>query len=426
MSDAIDAHIVPALASLAVPIDTLSSFPGNPRRGDIHAIAKSLSALGQHRPIVVDRENRIVVGNHTWQAAKQLGWGEIAAISVDDDEATSRARLLADNRTGDLGTYDDDDLAEMLSYVVDVPELLMATAYGADDIERLVHGPETTGETDPDDVPTVPDAAVTSEGDVWRLGEHRVVCGDTSDPGALKAALGGAQPALLVTDPPYGVGIGEKNRVLSSVGKGNRHEGQLSGDQDVASVEALWRTAFPALRSVLPSGTPYYVFGPQGGELGLLLLLLLREGGLAARHILVWVKHRASFSLGRLDYEYAHEPIAYGWVEGAGHPWFGAGTQTSVFEIPRPTAAKLHPTMKPVELYRRLIENSSRRGDVVLDGFGGSGTAVIACHQAGRRAAVIELDRHYCDVICRRYQEFTSEKPVLEATGAPHDFAVPS
>ncbi len=419
------AELAPSIVDLAVPLDRVHLLPGNPRRGDIKAIAGSLARFGQVKPIVANQDGTIIAGNHTYEAARQLGWDEIAVSWVDLPVEEAMGLALADNRTGDLGSYDDEALVQMLSYVADIPELLAATAYSAEDIERLVHGidyvPETL--TDPDAVPEVPEQAASKRGDVWLLGPHRVMCGDATSKDDLAKLLGSDEPNLLLTDPPYGVAIGEKNRALDALDKGSsgRVTTDLSGDEGIAEVEALWRASFPALRSVLPAGCPYYVFGPQGGELGL-LLLLLREGGLATRHILIWVKNRASFSMGRLDYEYAHEPICYGWTPGHAHPWYSTETQNSIIEVDRPQASSLHPTMKPVELFVRLIDNSTRRGGVVLDPFGGSGTTVMACHQTGRVARVLELDEHYVDVICRRYQEATGAVPVLDSSGEPHDF----
>jgi DNA modification methylase len=169
----------------------------------------------------------------------------------------------------------------------------------------------------------------------------------------------------------------------------------------------------------LAPGVGYYVFGPQGGGLGE-LLLLLRESGLEARHILIWMKDRPTFSLGRLDYEYQHEPICYGWRLGAAHHWHASEPQSSIIQVDRPAASKLHATMKPVGVYERLIRNSTIRHQLVLDPFAGSGTAAIACQSTGRRAALMEIDPAYCDVICARWQSLTGEKPVRD--GEPHDF----
>jgi site-specific DNA-methyltransferase (adenine-specific) len=195
----------------------------------------------------------------------------------------------------------------------------------------------------------------------------------------------------------------------------------MDGDQGIEDVEKLWRASFDVLFDVLAPGSPYYIFGPQGGDLGL-LLLLLRDSGLAPKHILIWAKNRASFSIGRLDYDYQHEPVVYGWRPGAGHPWYATEPQTSLLPFDRPAASRLHATMKPVDLLAYLIRNSAPIGGSVLDPFGGSGSTLIACEQTGRVAYLMEIDPHYVDVICKRFQDFTGTKPVLESTGEPHDF----
>ena len=232
------------------------------------------------------------------------------------------------------------------------------------------------------------------------------MCGDATNIDDVQKVLGDLQPALFITDPPYGVAIGDKNVMLYSKGTGRRNEEHLQGDQSIKEVEELWRRSFPIARQVLSPGTPYYIFGPQGGDLGL-LLLLLRDSDLAARHVLTWVKNRAAFSFGRLDYDYAHEPIMYGWVKGAGHPWYAKEPQTSCLYYDRPAASKLHPTMKPVALIAHLITNSTKKDDTVFDVFGGSGTTLIACEKTGRQCRMMEIDPHYCDVIVKRYEDFT-------------------
>lgn len=402
-------NIVPALLAHEVPLDSVRPFPGNPRRGTVEAIARSLRRLGQHRAIVVDRERRIVVGNHTWMAARSLGWDTIAAIEVDDDEAMARARLLADNRTGDLGTYDDQELAEMLRGVIDNAELLAATAYTADEIARLIPPAQAPTFTDPDAVPAPPEKPRTQPGDLWLLGPHRLLCGDSTVPADVERLMAGRRADLVWTDPPYGVAyVGKTADALT-----------IENDAvDEAALARLLGAAFAlGVRHTRP-GACWFVAAPAGPLFGVFAKIL---GDLDVwRHTVVWVKDR--FVLGHSDYHYRHEALFYGWTPGGAHHPPPDRTQDTVWEIPRPARSQTHPTMKPVALVVRAIENHSDMGDLVLDLFGGSGTTLIAAEATRRRAALVELTARYCDVICRRFQDHTGVLPVLEATGEAVDF----
>jgi site-specific DNA-methyltransferase (adenine-specific) len=385
----------------------------------------------QQKPIKVQRRGSelvVIDGNHQLRAARELGWDKIAATPfVMDDgnggtrEATvaeANAYALAANHTSDLGTYDEAELLAMMQsvYLNDV-SMFEATSYSESDLLGAGDPPLT----DPDDVPeTAP--AITKLGDLWLLGKHRVLCGDATDRAAYDRVLTTEHlTGAVIADPPYGVAIGAKNRALDAIDRADRVLTDMDGDQGIEDVEKLWRASFDVLFDVLAPGSPYYIFGPQGGDLGL-LLLLLRDSGLAPKHILIWAKNRASFSIGRLDYDYQHEPVVYGWRPGAGHPWYATEPQTSLLPFDRPAASRLHATMKPVDLLAYLIRNSAPIGGSVLDPFGGSGSTLIACEQTGRVAYLMEIDPHYVDVICKRFQDFTGTKPVLGSTGEPHDF----
>jgi site-specific DNA-methyltransferase (adenine-specific) len=424
--------IAPELEPFAVDVDSLTELQGNPRRGDVEAVKRSYAAFMQQKPIKVQRRGSelvVIDGNHQLRAARELGWDKIAATPfVMDDgnggtrEATvaeANAYALAANHTSDLGTYDEAELLAMMQsvYLNDV-SMFEATSYSESDLLGAGDPPLT----DPDDVPeTAP--AITKLGDLWLLGKHRVLCGDATDRAAYDRVLTTEHlTGAVIADPPYGVAIGAKNRALDAIDRADRVLTDMDGDQGIEDVEKLWRASFDVLFDVLAPGSPYYIFGPQGGDLGLLLLLLLRDSGLAPKHILIWAKNRASFSIGRLDYDYQHEPVVYGWRPGAGHPWYATEPQTSLLPFDRPAASRLHATMKPVDLLAYLIRNSAPIGGSVLDPFGGSGSTLIACEQTGRVAYLMEIDPHYVDVICKRFQDFTGTKPVLESTGEPHDF----
>jgi DNA modification methylase len=255
---------------------------------------------------------------------------------------------------------------------------------------------------DPDDAPSVQDEAITRPGQCLHLGPHRLICGDCSDPDVLAEAMRAERFSCLATDPPYGVGYADKNRYLNAISRGNHIQIPIANDHASASDMALfWRRCFSAIRQTGAPGATYFVTGPQVGDLLLLLLLALRDSDFPLRHMLVWAKD--SFVLGRSDYHYQHEPIIYGWLDGAAHHSAAPRGSSSLWQIPRPRSAKEHPTMKPVALVRRMIADGLRPGGVVLDPFAGSGTTLVAAAVEGARCAAIEIDPHYCDVIRRRW-----------------------
>ena len=212
---------------------------------------------------------------------------------------------------------------------------------------------------------------------------------------------------MVFTDPPYGVAIGDKNRMLESVQESGRITTNIEGDTlPTDELYELLVKCFSNLKAECDESCTYYVSSPQGGELGL-MMMMMRDAGLPVRHNLIWKKNAQTFSMGRLDYDYKHEPIFYTWTKR--HIFYGRN-ETTVLEFDKPRSSKLHPTMKPVALVAHLMENSSASGDCVADIFGGSGTTLIAAEQLGRRCRMMELDPHYCDVIIKRWEDFTGKK----------------
>lgn len=267
-----------------------------------------------------------------------------------------------------------------------------------------------------------------------------MMCGDSTSEEDLDRLCGGAQPVMVFTDPPYGVSIGTKNDTLNVVKGTNYNQVRTDIKNDTLSpkeLEKLLIAAFKNLVRVCDESCAYYISGPQGGELGLAMQLAFQKAGIPPRHILIWVKNVQCFTLGRLDYEYRHEPIYYTWTKK--HNWYGGsqntiiddtkrledmnkaelkelvhalrdGGETSVIYCDKPLHASLHPTMKPVKLVARFLINSSKEGDLVADIFGGSGTTIIAAEQLKRRCIMMELDPHYCDVIIKRWEDYTGKK----------------
>jgi site-specific DNA-methyltransferase (adenine-specific) len=432
------------LLPLEVPLDRLQLLPGNPRRGDVEAVARSLDKFGQRKPIVARKDGTVIAGNHTLQAARSLGWDGLAVVWVDEDDATSKAYSLADNRTAELGGYNDEELAALIGEVQAVDEeLLAATAWTAGDLEDLLDklGVDRQHIDDPDDAPPAPKKPKTIPGDVWVLGNHRVICGDSTDPGTYEAVLAGGLADLVWTDPPYGVAI---------VG-GTKEKLTIANDEvDADKLRGLLDAAFTSTVAMTRPGACWYVAAPSGPHFAVFGALLTELG--VWRQTIAWVKD--SLVLGRADYHGRHESIfygwtpgdspapvppidveadlevlgegydqlIYGWTPGAAHQRPPTRKQDTVWFCPRPKSNPDHPTMKPVDLINRAVRNSSSAGAVVLDPFGRSGSTLISCEVTGRHARLIELDPRYVDVICRRWQEATGRLPVSEASGNPHDF----
>lgn len=413
------------LAPLAVPLDTLDALPGNPRRGDVAAVVRSYAEFGQRKPIVARRREDgtgggvVIAGNHQLAAARELGWDEIAVVWVDDDDVRAKAFALADNRTADLGSYDDEALAAMLADVAVDADLLAAASFSEDELAALTRQkPEK--HTDDDDVPDPPAEPVTQPGDVWVLGEHRLICGDSTDPDVLATLLDGDRAAMVWTDPPYGVAYrGGLRAVAGFEGTKGTRAPIANDDLNIDELETFLRSALGAALAVSEDGASWYVAAP-GGPPFLAFAKVLADLGVW-RQTLAWVKD--VFVLGCQDFHWKHEPLFYGWKPGAGHYFCGDRTLDTVWEIPRPKRSEEHPTMKPVELVARSLRYSSKPGAVVLDPFGGSGTTLIAAHGEGRRARLVELDPTYCDVICRRYQQHAGIAPLSVELGEQVDFA---
>ena len=291
------------------------------------------------------------------------------------------------------------------------------------------------------ETPAAPEEPKAKVGDLYQLGEHLLMCGDSTSEESMKKLFGGGVATLVFTDPPYGVAIGDKNRDLNSVNKSTAIEENIIGD--TLPPDELYRILVKAFENLRINGASdecsYYVSSPQGGELGLMMMMMMKDAGLPVRHMLIWVKNSATFSLGRLDYDYRHEPIFYTWTKK--HNFYGGYNTTviddttvidkmkrkelielihklmfpkddSVLYCDKPLANNLHPTMKPIKLISKFILNSSKEGDIVGDIFGGSGSTLIACEQLHRKCRMMELDPKYVDVIIERWEDFTGKKAV--------------
>lgn len=392
--------IVSGLEPLASDIDALQLLPGNPRRGDVAAVARSLDAFGQRKPIVALRDGTVIAGNHTLQAAQSLGWDKIAVVWVDDDDATAKAFALADNRTAELGDYDDKALADLIAAVAEADaDLLAASGWTSSDLTELLATLEPeqlpTVLTDPDDIPDAP-AAKTVPGDVWLLGPHRVVCGDSSDPTVLDIAFDARNIGAVLTDPPYGINLDTD----WSSGGGKIYR-RVAND-DIPFDATLLRLFFTSVLEQFWWGANYYHRTLTKSDL---------DGSW-----LVWDKRTpetdvvvgSGFELCWSATPHKQDLLRYHWTNYTSHTNDGLTRQ--------------HPTEKPVALLVEILNRWAPEGCDVADPFGGSGTTLIAAHNTGRTASLIELDPSYVDVICRRFQEHTGILPIAESTGREHDF----
>ena len=382
----------------------------------IDQIAASMERFGFTIPILVAEDGTIIAGHGRLMAAAQLGLAEVPVMVARGwSEEDRRLYTLADNRLAEIAEWD----PEMLR--IEIGELredfgiedMSLIGFSAEDLAEILPDAliDTTGGlTDPDDVPEVPEAPVTRPGDVWVMGKHRLLCGDSTVATDVQKVLGDVKADLCFCDPPYNVdyagGVGAEK-----AGKGRRIKNDALG-------EGFGQFLYDAcvLINAHTDGAVYICM--SSSELQTLQSAFKSAGGHWSTFI-IWAKDR--FTLGRADYQRQYEPILYGWPEGVKRHWCGDRDQGDVWSIERPHKNDLHPTMKPVSLVERAIRNSSRKGDLVFDPFGGSGTTLIAAEKTGRHASLIELDPKYVDVIARRWQEFTGETAVLESSGQSFD-----
>lgn len=414
----------------------LRPYERNPRKNDaaVEAVAQSIKEFGFRVPIIIDAAGVIIAGHTRWKAAQKLGLETVPCISADDlTPEQVKAFRLADNKTAELSEWDINLLDEELKAITTID----MTAFGFGSFEDA--GEQESAEED-DFEEEEGNRHDVKPGDLWACGEHRIMCGDAQSVQDADILMGGVEANMVFTDPPYGVSIGDRNKAINDVdpGKGGRIEKNIIGD--TLKKDDLYRILVQAmtnLRKHAREDASYYVSAPQGGDLGLMMMMMMKDAGLTVRHNLVWVKNVATFSMGRLDYDYRHEPIFYTWTKK--HKFYGGYETTviddtndvdkmskaelkdlvrklrgegndSVIYCDKPHRSDIHPTMKPVKLVSRFLVNSSQKGDVVADFFGGSGTTMIAAEQLGRKAYLMELDPHYADVIITRWEALTGRK----------------
>lgn len=379
-----------------IEISSLIEYDNNPRNNDgaVDAVAESIKQFGFKVPIVIDRDNVIVAGHTRLKAARKIGLEKVPCIVADDlTPEQIKAYRLADNKTAELAEWDFSALEIELAELENDFDM---SAFGFD-----ISDFEDIHEITEDEVPEVDEEnePICKTGDIWNLGKHRLMCGDSTNVSDVEKLMNGDKADLLLTDPPYNVayegGTKEKLKIEND-------------DMSDEEFQEFLISAFENSNIVMKDGASFYIW--HSDSEGFNFRSACKNTGWKIRQCLIWVKN--SIVLGRQDYQWKHEPCLYGWKDGAAHYFVDDRTQSTVWEFNKPFRNIEHPTMKPVDLIARAINNSSRSDNIVLDIFGGSGTTLIACEQLNRKCYMMELDPKYCDVIIKRWETLTGEKAV--------------
>jgi DNA modification methylase len=412
-------------------------YANNPRLNDeaVDAVAASIQEFGFRQPIVIDAEGVIIVGHTRWKAAQKLGLDEVPVhVATDLSSAQLKAYRIADNQSATIAEWDFKLLPLELEGLKEMEFDLGLLGFSSEELTEILAPPAVDGLTDPDDVPEPPDEATTQPGDLWILGNHRLLCGDSSNPADVDRLLDGAVIHLVNTDPPYNVKVEPRSNNAIAAGlssfQATHHQGldlarhpekarptdkklrpkdrplvnDFVSDSEFERLLAAW---FGNIARVLALGRGFYIWGGYANCGNYPPVLKACE--LYFSQAIIWVKEHPV--LTRKDFMGNHEWCFYGWREGAAHQFLGPTNAVDVWSIKKINPQSMvHLTEKPVELAGRAIQYSSRPGENVLDLFGGSGSTLIAAEQTGRRSFLMELDPLYCDVIVQRWEKFTGQK----------------
>ena len=373
-------------------VKDLKPYEKNAKKHDktqIANVAESIKRFGFAQPLVVDKDNVLIIGHCRLLAAKQLKLREVPVVRMDDltEEEVKQLRLL-DNKLNES----DWDFDLLMDEVGELDFDGFDLDWGFKELEESAVVEDEAPEPDMENPP------ISKLGDVWLLGKHRIMCGDSTNEDDVAKLMNGESADLLVTDPPYNVDY--------EGGTGMKIQNDSMSDENFRS---FLKDAFTNAINSMKAGAAFYIW--HADSEGFNFRTACKEVGLQIRQCLIWQKN--SMVMGRQDYQWKHEPCLYGWKEGAGHKWNADRKQTTILEFDRPTKSDLHPTMKPVNLISYQVRNSSEQGDLVLDLFGGSGSTLMACEQLGRTCYTMEYDPRYADVIVKRWENFTHKKAVL-------------
>lgn len=393
-------------------INSLIPYARNARthsEAQIAQIAGSIKEFGFTNPILIDKDNGIIAGHGRVAAARKLNLTEVPCIRLEHLSETQRkAYILADNRIALNSGWEADLLSVEMAELKDLGINLESLGFDSDEIDALLNKIEpTAGLTDEDEAPEVQEQAVTKPGDIWVMGNHRLMCGDSTSIDAVDKLMAGQKADMVFTDPPYGMSY--------EGGRGKKQFGMIKNDDAQGDdLISLVRDALSTAKASSKEGASAYVCFPWRTYAE--FESAMESCGLTINSCIVWDKK--SVGLGHQDYRPQHEFIFY----SKGGQFYGDRSQSDVWYMSRGnTGAYVHPTQKPVELIEKAVTNSSKAGDAVIDCFGGSGSTLIACEKTGRIARLMELDQKYCDVIVKRWQQFTGKKAILEQTGQTYE-----
>lgn len=392
-------------------IDDITPYARNSRTHSdeqVAQIAASIREFGWTTPILIDEEGSVICGHGRLLAARKLGQAEVEVIVARGwSDAKKRAYVIADNKLALNAGWDMELLALELADLKEFDFDLGLTGFSDEELSKLLPD-KTDGNTDQDEVPEVPADPITKPGDVWLMGKHRLLCGDGTSVDDMEKLTSGQLVDMWLTDPPYNVAYegGTKDKLTI--------QNDNMGDEQF---RAFLRDAYVTADTVMKPGAVFYIW--HADSEGYNFRGAARDAGWQVRQCLIWKK--SSQVMGRQDFHWKHEPCLYGWKDGAAHLWANDRKQTTVLEFDKPSRNGEHPTMKPVAIFEYQLLNNTKGGDIVLDSFAGSGTTVIAAEKNGRVAHLMELDPRYCDVIIKRWQDFSGKSATLEGDGRTFD-----
>jgi DNA modification methylase len=367
-------------------------------------IAASIKEFGWTNPILVDGENGIIAGHGRLLAARKLGHTQVPVIELTGlTDLQKKAYVIADNKLALNAGWDNDLLTLEIKELTDEGFDTSLLGFDADELDALLEPEQVEGLTDEDAVPEVPEEPKTKLGDIYQLGKHRLMCGDSCSTNDMEKLCDGQLVDMWLTDPPYNVAYEGKTKDALTIKNDSMGDDQF---------RQFLRDAYVTADLVMKPGAVFYIW--HADSEGYNFRGAAQDAGWKVRQCLIWKK--STMVMGRQDYHWKHEPCLYGWKEGAGHLWSADRKQTTILEFDKPSRNGEHPTMKPVALFEYQMLNNTKGGDIVLDSFGGSGTTLLAAEKNGRVARIMELDPKYCDVIVKRWEDFTGKKAELVNT----------
>lgn len=390
-----------------IKIDKLIPATYNPRKNlkpsdaEYVKIKNSIEKFGFVSPLVINKDMTVIGGHQRLKVLKEMGIVEVECIIVDLDKTNEKALNIALNKI--QGDWDEEKLEALLQELKLEDFDTNLTGFDFDEVDEILKDVNGSKEDDfdVDSAYEEIEETITKPGDVWILGKHRLMCGDSAQKEDVMHLMNNQDADMLLTDPPYNVDYVGKTSEALKIKNDNMSDNQF--------YEFL-KKVFENMYSVTKEGASIYVF--HADTEGLNFRKAFKDAGYKLAECLIWKKD--CFVMGRQDYQWQHEPILYGWKEGAAHHFINDRTQSTILEFDRPRQSSLHPTMKPIDLVARLLKNSSKENDKILDLFGGSGSTIIAAEQLNRNCYTMELDPKYCDVIVKRWESLTNKEAILE------------